>query len=91
MMKLTLVNMVASVQLNRRIRLHHITSSNGVMSYESELFPAALITKWKPAHVAAFHNGKVILTGVTSIEHANNIANMLIDYLRNHCLLCNPK
>ena len=39
-----------------------------------------MVTKWSPAHVAVFHGGKVILTGVTSIDAALSILSDLRDY-----------
>ena len=60
---LTITNMVASLQLPSVINLQNISHSNRDVSYEVELFPAALIRKWHPVHVALFHNGKMIVTG----------------------------
>lgn len=81
MSNLTLVNMVVHVHLNKHIGLAKIVSSNSKLSYECEIFPAALCTEWHPAHVAAFHNGKVIITGVKSVDSAWTIVNSLIFYL----------
>lgn len=55
--------------------------SNADVSYESELFPAALFNKWKPAHVAVFYNGNVIITGVTSMSLVNRIIYDVENYL----------
>ena len=84
MTEMSVKNMVMSVQLNKDILLHSIPSSNCMIQYESEIFPAALITKWKPVLIAVFHNGKVILTGVKSLLHAQLITGLLIDYLSSH-------
>ena len=39
---------------------------NGRVSYEPEIFPAALISKWRSSskHVTLFPNGKGIITGI---------------------------
>ena len=59
--------MVVSLSLRQDMPLHNIQSSDATVFYEAELFPAALIRKWAPAHVAVFHNGRVIITGVKNI------------------------
>lgn len=70
---LTIVNMVASLTLTFPNNIRNISHSNHDLSYEVELFPAALIRKWHPIHVAAFHNGKVIVTGMKSMSMLNEI------------------
>ena len=70
---LSITNMVASLQLPSVINLQNISHSNHDVSYEVELFPAALIRKWYPAHVALFHNGKMIVTGVKSVSVLKDI------------------
>ena len=87
MTELTIANMVISVQLCQKICLQNVLSSNSDVQYESEIFPAALISKWEPAHVAAFHNGKVIITGVKSLQSAETIIDYLIEYLQEHSLI----
>jgi len=69
----TITNMVASLQLPYSVNLKNIAYSNHDLSYEVELFPAALIRKWHPAHIAVFHNGKVIVTGIKSTNVLNEI------------------
>lgn len=80
---MTIRNMVVSVQMKREVPLRNIASSNSELMYEAELFPAALIRKWYPAHVAVFHNGKVIFTGLKSLEHFNSIYRELNLYLNS--------
>ena len=70
---LTIANMVASLKLTFPINLRNISHSNRDLSYEVELFPAALIRKWHPVHVASFHNGKVIVTGIKNLSMLNEI------------------
>lgn len=70
---LTIANMVVSLTLSFPINLRNISHSNHDLSYEVELFPAALIRKWHPVHVATFHNGKVIVTGIKSMSMLHEI------------------
>ena len=68
-----------SAQLTKRPSLP-LWSSDTVF-YETELFPAALIRKWHPAHVAVFHNGKVIVTGLKTLSAFYNVMKSLLDFL----------
>ena len=70
---LTIVNLVTSLQLPSNINFKNICHSNHDLFYEVELFPAALLRKWSPAHVAVFHNGKMIVTGVSNLNVVNDI------------------
>ena len=79
---LVITNIVISAQLTKKkLCLRNMNDVN--VFYETELFPAALIHKWYPAHVAVFHNGKVILTGVKSVEKCCEIFTSLIHFLRS--------
>lgn len=82
---LVISNMVISARLKTPPCLQMISESNANHAYEIELFPAALIRKWSPAHVAVFHNGKVILTGVKTVDACKEIFSLLPSYL---CELC---
>ena len=73
--------MVVSVQLKKEVYLRKITQSDSNVFYETELFPAALLNMWHPAHVAVFHNGQVVITGVKSMDKANEIVTLLSQYL----------
>ena len=84
--EMTLKNMVVIAKLNRMVRLRKITTSSKKLQYDSELFPAALITKWHPAHVSVFKNGKVVITGVKTLSHAHYILDSLVVYLRKRSL-----
>ena len=48
---------------------------------EIEIFPAALITSWKPAHVALFHSGYVIVTGIKSVQEGHLVLQHVLDML----------
>ena len=74
-------NLVMRAQILKEIPLHNINWSNSQIMYEAELFPAALIQKWKPVHIAAFHNGKVIFTGLKSLNQFHSIFSELKLYL----------
>ena len=49
---LVIWNLVISAQLKMSLCLQKIVQSNANHIYEVELFPAGLISKWHPAHVA---------------------------------------
>lgn len=76
---LAISNMVVTAQL-KNLRFQKIAKSSRDIFYETELFPAALITKWLPAHVAVFHTGKVVITGVKSVSHYLTLLNSLKVY-----------
>ena len=85
--KLTIVNMVVSAQLVKKTCLRKIARSDSNLFYEVELFPAALIKKWHPVHVAVFHNGKVIFTGLKSVAHATDVLSLATSFLQSSHLL----
>ena len=79
---LVITNIVISAQLTKKkLFLRNMNDVN--VFYETGLFPAALIHKWHPAHVAVFHNGKVILTGVKTVKKCHEIFTSLIHFLEN--------
>lgn len=57
---------------------------NHEFSYEAELFPAALISHWKPAHVTLFPCGKGIVTGIKSSEQASDIICSIETFVSEH-------
>ena len=87
MKPLILRNMVVSAQLTSTIPLHRIKTSSTDMTFEAELFPAVLIRHFHPVHVAVFHTGRCILTGLKSVEQAQQIVHELIVYLKQNDLL----
>ena len=56
---------------------------NKNFSYEPELFPALLISKWKSSHVTLFPNGSGIVTGIKNLSHAFSIIKELLSVLRS--------
>lgn len=73
--------MVLNVQLKKEVCLEKILESDFNVNYELELFPAALLANWHPAHVALFRNGKAVITGVKSMEKASEIVTLLSQYV----------
>ena len=65
--------------LFRRVPVNNVHSSKDVF-FEAELFPAILISKWKPSHVTLFANGKGMITGVKSKQVALDIICKVSDY-----------
>ena len=72
----TVNNIVFHFDFAQRFKLN-TRWCNKDFSYEPELFPAALISKWKPAHVTLFPNGKGMITGVRSEQTALKILHEL--------------
>ena len=87
MSAMSVSNLVISAQLNNIIAISHIHNSNSELCYEPELFPAVLISRWLPIHVAVFHNGKVIVTGLKSEDQAHHMLDSIIHYLHVHNLV----
>ena len=71
-----------SAQLKKRPSLSSIQCSNASVFYEIEVFPAVLIRKWEPAHVALFHNGHVIVTGIRSLQEGYQVLDSLLEMLK---------
>ena len=67
----TVSNLVMSAQLRKNPTLPKYSSA--VFFREMEVFPATLIRKWHPAHIALFHNGKVIVTGVQTLIEGQHV------------------
>ena len=84
---LTLDNLVISTQLTESFTFSNIRESNSDLCYEPELFPAALVSQWLPVHVAIFHNGKVIITGLKSEKQAHDILDSLTNYVHTQKLV----
>ena len=78
---MTTSNLVMSARLKERPCLSKIRCSNARVFFEVEIFPAVLISEWAPAHVAVFHNGHVILTGIKSPQEGHRIFQHLIKIL----------
>ena len=79
---LTLKNLVVSARLNAPVHLHRLKRSSSTLSYEPELFPAMLLRRYHPVHIAVFHTGRCIITGLHSVEQGQRIVHKLTKYLR---------
>ena len=79
-------NIVASIDLHCKLYFSNVTMTNSRLTFEPEIFPALLIDFLHPIHVAAFHNGKVILTGLKSESHIPIVIEKLIHFL-SACML----
>ena len=75
-----LLNMVVCAKYRKTFRLDN-KSSNSEFFYEREIFPAALISRWSPAHVALFHNGSLLCTGIKEWSKYEQIINDFDAYL----------
>ena len=75
-------NIVFSFNLSERLKFYDCMCTKD-FSFEPELFPAALISKWHPAHVTLFSNGKGMITGVKSRENAEQIFLQLSPFLHD--------
>ena len=73
-------NVVFRFNLERRFKFDNILC-NHHFSYEPELFPAALISKWNPIHVTLFPNGKGMVTGVKSETEVLTVLLELVSWL----------
>lgn len=67
--------MTVVYKFSRPCHLKSITHSSSERFYEPELFPALLLTTWKPTHVALFASGTVVLTGVKCFNAMHEIVN----------------
>ena len=80
--KMTVSNLVMSVQLEKKvIALNKIQMTNTDCFYEVEIFPAFLIQKWHPVHIAVFNSGCIIFTGLKSFEHFYDVKRDLLSFL----------
>jgi len=80
-------NFVFHFHINHRLNFKQIPCDKD-FSFEPELFPAALISKWSPCHVTLFPNGKAMLTGLKSREDALHILDALIAFLHHNDCIC---
>ena len=76
-----IVNIVLKFRMKTPLCLRKIAKSDSDLFYEVELFPAALLSKWHPIHVALFHNGEVIVTGLKSFQQVHDIISDICDYV----------
>ena len=87
MTPLILKNLVVSVRLRKSIPLHRLKQSSSALCYEPEIFPAILMRRYHPIHIAVFHTGRCIITGLRSVAQGHMIVNELNDILMKHNML----
>ena len=80
-------NFVVHFSFPTRFIFKNMVSSSS-LSYEPELFPALLMTKWHGAHVTLFPNGEGILTGV---RDGDSVKSTLQDVLYHSALVRRTK
>ena len=84
---LTLKNMVVIAQLESAVSLAKIATTDYQVFCELELFPAVLIRKWHPAHVALFRNGKVVITGIQNEQSLVHLLQSLSTFLTRKSMI----
>ncbi|MEL7306877.1 MAG: hypothetical protein AAGK05_02775 [Pseudomonadota bacterium] len=72
--------------LNSRFNFNN-SYCNKDFSYEPELFPAALFSKWLPIHITLFSNGKGMITGVKCVSKASQILSELPAFLIENAIV----
>ena len=87
MPSLTLKNLVVSARLKTKVPLHRLQLSSSDVSYEPELFPAMLLRRYHPVHIAVFHNGRCIITGLRPVEQGQMIVDDVTAYLKQNNML----
>ena len=83
----TVNNIVYKFDYNKHFKFDNCVC-NSHFSFEPELFPAALISKWSPAHVTLFTNGKGLITGIKDRDSACSILRELPTFLSEY-VYCN--
>ena len=68
--------MTVSAHLPFRVNCHNLISNHQVL-YEPEIFPAAILSYWKPVKVTLFPSGHVNITGLKNETDAIPILNSL--------------
>ena len=68
--------MTVSAQLPFRANFDNLICNHQI-SYEPELFPAAILSYWHPKKVTLFPSGHVNITGLKSVSDAIPILNSL--------------
>ena len=78
-------NLVIHFDLKQKFCFNKVTCSKD-LSYEPELFPAALISKWKPIHVTLFPNGKGNISGLKNALDVYRIIRDIPTFLQSQIL-----
>lgn len=76
----TCTNAVYHFTFDHKVKMKNISCCKDIF-YEPEIFPAILLSKWNPAHVTLFSNGKGVITGVIYKKTAIHILAQVLEYL----------
>ena len=76
-------NIVLCVKFSQRVTFTNIPSNKDI-NYNPELFPAAMVTRWHPAHISLFRSGSAIVTGVKSMAAARQIMAVFDAYMKTY-------
>lgn len=73
-------NIVASVNLNRKLDLSRIAKKYPACEYHPESFPGLIYRLWKPDKIALliFTSGKMVCAGAKRVESAKKLLRKLI-------------
>ncbi len=88
MVQLSVVNLVASLNIGIKIDLNKLVekSPSVIIEYEPRQFPAAIVKLKEPkTSFSVFPNGRIICTGTNKLETARKAINKLIKNLKE-CL-----
>ena len=90
---MTISNLVVSATLKKKLCPKKTAWTDYNVFHEMELFPAVLIRKWHPVHIALFlQTGEVILTALKSTNDFYVIMNELCSFLEDsHYFIQNEK
>ena len=70
---------ISNLVLSARLKIRHCDAH---VFYEVELFPTALITYWKPAHVPLFHNGHIVVIAIKFLREGYRVLKHLMKMLQ---------
>ena len=69
-----------AIDLKQPINLYSL-SQNVPCTYEPEIFPALRLTNFNPFCVKVFHTGKVVITGLKTLEYDDVVKNVMENIL----------
>lgn len=76
-------NIVVKFDLKHNYKFRDCVSNKN-FSYEPEIFPAALISYWRPSHITLFANGRGMITGIKTELQAQKIISSIDDFFSAH-------
>ena len=75
-----ILSVSVTVNLKQSINLYSL-SQNVPCSYEPEIFPALRLTNFNPLCVNVFHTGKVVITGLKTLEYDDIVKSVIENIL----------